>query len=247
MQQSEHKNRIIWLDELRGLTIVSMVFFHALWDIVYLYGHYIGWYRGTPGYVWQQSICMTFIVISGFSFHFDKHPIRRGVLISLLGIGITIVTALVEPSAIIIFGVLTFYGAAILLVTLFDRLLIKVPTIPGFIISVLLFLVTRDLPRGYLGYEGIRLVKLPDFLYRNIFTTFWGFMVDDFYSADYFPVVPWIFLFLTGYYMYGIWEKRTLNKFDLKQSTFLSTLGRHSLFIYILHQPILSLLFMLVF
>ncbi|MCR5769962.1 MAG: DUF1624 domain-containing protein [Butyrivibrio sp.] len=242
-----HKKRIIWLDELRGLTIISMVFYHAMWDIVFLYGRQAMWYKGTFGFIWQQSICITFILISGFCFQMDKHPVKRGLLISFWGIVISVVTAIVEPSAIIIFGILTFYGASILIVTLLNKLFCKISSYTGFIISLFLFIITRDLSQGCLGFAGIRFLELPDYLYSNIITTFWGFMEPGFYSSDYFPIIPWIFLFLTGYFFYGIFQKSLLRNLDFKRGTFLSELGKHSLVIYILHQPLLSLLFMLIY
>jgi len=242
-----HKKRMIWLDSLRGLTIISMVFYHALWDLVFIYHEQIGWYKSTIGYIWQQSICMTFIIISGFCFHLDKHPVKRGLLISFWGIVITLVTAIAEPSAIIIFGILTFYGAAIIIVTIINPIIIKIPSILGFAISILLFVVTRDVPYRYLGYESLKFMRLPDFLYSNYFTTFWGFMHEGFYSSDYFSIIPWIFLFIAGYYFYKIWEKSNLKSIDLTKGNFLSKLGEHSLLIYILHQPIISLAFMIIY
>lgn len=49
------------LDSLRGLTLVSMMAYHACWDLVYLYGMPWDWYRSFWAYAWQQSICCTFI------------------------------------------------------------------------------------------------------------------------------------------------------------------------------------------
>ena len=45
------------LDSLRGLTLVSMMAYHACWDLVYLYGFGWDWYHSFWAYVWQQSIC----------------------------------------------------------------------------------------------------------------------------------------------------------------------------------------------
>ena len=52
------------LDNLRGLTLLSMIAYHACWDMVYLFGADWGWYRSAAAYVWQQSICWTFILLS---------------------------------------------------------------------------------------------------------------------------------------------------------------------------------------
>ena len=60
------KSRYRFLDLLRGLNLISMIAYHALYNLNYLYGHPMKWYRSTPGYIWQQSICWTFIFLSGF-------------------------------------------------------------------------------------------------------------------------------------------------------------------------------------
>ena len=41
------------LDEMRGLALVSMMGYHAMWDLVYLFGVYAPWYGGMPGFLWQ--------------------------------------------------------------------------------------------------------------------------------------------------------------------------------------------------
>lgn len=54
------------LDELRGLDLISMMLYHGMWDVVFLFGVAQKWYTGRPGFVWQQSICWVFILLSGF-------------------------------------------------------------------------------------------------------------------------------------------------------------------------------------
>lgn len=49
-------------DTIRGLTLVSMMAYHACWDLVYLYRLDWGWYRSFWAGIWQQSICCTFIL-----------------------------------------------------------------------------------------------------------------------------------------------------------------------------------------
>ncbi len=44
------------LDELRGLDLISMMLYHGMWDVVFLFGVAQKWYTGRPGFVWQQSI-----------------------------------------------------------------------------------------------------------------------------------------------------------------------------------------------
>ena len=51
-----------------------MIAYHACWDLVYLFHADWDWYRGTGAYIWQQSICWTFILLSGFCFSLGRRP-----------------------------------------------------------------------------------------------------------------------------------------------------------------------------
>ena len=84
--------RYALLDELRGFCLIGMMLYHGLWDLVYLYGASIPWYTGTPGHVWQQIICCTFILLSGFCLALGHHPVRRGLIVFASGALVTLVT-----------------------------------------------------------------------------------------------------------------------------------------------------------
>ena len=98
--------------------------------------------------------------------------------------------------------------------------------------------------RGYLGFEQWNLVALPREWYQNLMTAYIGMPPRNFYSTDYFSVIPWFFLFVTGYYLYAVCKK-----YDWLHRTFLQVkipvvdfLGKRSLLVYLLHQPIIYLL-----
>ncbi len=107
--------RYALIDGIRGLAIVNMILYHAIWDLVYLYGFDWQWYLGPVGTLWQQAICWTFILVSGFCLPLSSHPVQRGVEVSLAGLAVTMVTLAVMPAARIVFGVLTCIGAAMIL------------------------------------------------------------------------------------------------------------------------------------
>ena len=48
--------RCALLDELRGLDLISMMLYHGMWDLVYLFGVSAPWYGSWQGGLWQQSI-----------------------------------------------------------------------------------------------------------------------------------------------------------------------------------------------
>lgn len=237
----QNKARYELLDLLRGVTIISMILYHGAWDMVYIYEKGWSWYRSDAAYVWQQSICWTFIFLSGFCWSMGKKPLRRGLLVFFAGAIVTLVTLLVMPSNRVVFGVLTLIGSCMLLMIPIDRIAKDRPKAGGLLISILLFVITRNINRGYLGFEGLRFLKLPREWYGNLATAYLGFPSPGFYSTDYFSLFPWLFLFLAGYFMYHILECRNL----LKTAPFywtvkpLAFIGRNSLVIYMLHQPVL--------
>ena len=100
------RRRIAALDALRGLTLLSMIAYHTCWDLVYLFGMDWDWYRGTGAYIWQQSICWTFILLSGFCWSMGRQPLRRGLTVFACGWVVTLVTVVFMPEEQIWFGVL---------------------------------------------------------------------------------------------------------------------------------------------
>lgn len=233
-------NRLHLLDTIRGITILSMIIFHTVWDLVYIYGINIRWFYSDYGYIWQQSICWTFIFLSGFCFSFSKNKFKRGIIVFICGLLVTLATFIFMPENIIIFGVLTLIGSAMIILSFMHRFLNKLPPVFFSIISFLLFLVTKDINDGYLGFEGLKIIKLPNFLYKNLFTSYLGFTARHFSSADYFSLFPWIFLFICGYFVFKVFEKyNTLKIFKGKNVPIINFIGRHSLLIYLLHQPLI--------
>ena len=85
------------LDELRGLDLISMMLYHGMWDVVFLFGVAQKWYTGRPGFVWQQSICWVFILLSGFCLPLGHHPLKRGAAVFGAGALVTGVTLLFMP------------------------------------------------------------------------------------------------------------------------------------------------------
>ena len=243
------KKRLHLLDALRGLCLISMIAFHGMWNLVYLFGVDAPWYRETPGYVWQQSICWTFILLSGFCWSFSRNHLKRGMLVFGGGLIVTAATCLLMPQNRIVFGVLTCIGSCMLLLIPLEKWAKKVPAVAGMAVSFLLFAVLRNCSSGSLGFESLVICRLPDELYRNYLTAYLGFPQPGFFSTDYFPLIPWFFLFLTGFFLRRVLAQRNLNEklFAKGKVPVLNWIGRHSLIVYLLHQPILYGLGMLIF
>ena len=233
------ERRLGFIDTLRGITIISMVGYHLVWDLVHIFHADLPWMYSYAAFCWQQSICWSFILISGFCRSLGHHPVKNGLRTFLLGGLIMAVTLLFMPEERILFGILTFLGSASLLMVPLETVLRKIPCLPGMLFSFLLFLMTRGIQSRYVGFSFLG-VKVPDFFYRNYFTAWLGFPFKGFFSTDYFGIIPWFFLYLTGWYFYGIYSVKWREKsYGLPEEKHLSFLGRHSIWLYMLHQPII--------
>lgn len=249
MSEEKTEGRLHLLDALRGITLLSMIAYHGMFDLVEIYRVPVFWFFRTPGYIWQQSVCWTFILLSGFCWQLGKTPWKRGLVISAGGLVITVVTHVFMPSERILFGILTFTGAAMLVLVPLSKGLARIPAWAGFLGSGLLFFLTRNVNRGYLGFESVVLGRVPSGFYEGLGMTALGFPEAGFFSGDYFSFFPWIFLYLCGYFLYGILMERQAVRSFLGRRTVsaLEWIGRHSLLIYLLHQPVLILILECVF
>lgn len=178
------------LDTIRGLTLVSMIVYHACWDLVYLYRLDWGWYRSFWAGIWQQSICCTFILLSGFCWQMGRHPLRRGLMSFFGGAAVSLATLLVLLETPVQFGVLTFLGSAALLTIPLRPLLSRIPPRLELALSFALFLVLWDVNKGFLGLAGVPLLYLPRNWYANTLSAGLGFPAPSFVSSDYFPLLP---------------------------------------------------------
>ena len=225
-RQKAPAGRYALLDELRGL------------DLVFLFDVNMRWYAGTPGRLWQQTICWVFILLSGFCAPFGLYMLRRGTVVFGAGAVVTLATLVFMPEGRVIFGVLTFLGAAMLLTGVLEPLLKKVMPAVGLAVSAVLFAVCYPVGLGWVGLGGWKLM-LPQSLYANYFTAFFGFYPDWFYSADYFGLLPWLFLFWAGYYLHKAVGRRRMEPLRRPVCPALGWMGRHSLLLYLLHQPVI--------
>lgn len=232
------------LDTVRGVCILSMVAYHGMYDLVDIFGLPSAWYTGLPGYIWQQSICWTFILLSGMCWQLSRRHVKRGLLLVGCGAAITLITWLVMPSQRILYGVLNLLGLSALLLIPLDKVFRKIPAWAGLGGALLLFALTKNVARGSLGFEGLVLCQLPRWLYATDRLAVVGFPSPSFWSTDYFPLLPWFFLFCAGYFLWSLLDKSPRAKELLRPGLRpLSFLGRHSLVIYLIHQPALMAVF----
>ena len=232
------------LDGIRGIVLISMMLYHGAWNLVYMYGVKWPWYHSIGAYIWQQSICWTFILLSGFCWSMGRQHFKRGMMVFGGGLLVTVVTIVVMPQNRVVFGVLTCIGSCMLLMIPLEKIFKKIPVECGLVFSVLLFVLTRNVNEGFLGFESWKFLALPRNLYQNLLTAYVGMPSMSFFSTDYFSLIPWLFLFMAGYFLYGICKKYDLLKWKILQKKIpvVDYLGKNSLLVYLLHQPVIYLL-----
>lgn len=226
-------------DTIRGAAILSMIAYHACWDGFYLLGLPWGWFTSDAARFWQQSICWTFILLSGFCWPMGRHHLKRGLTVLGAGALLTIVTLLIVPENRVICGVLTFTGSAMLLMIPLDRLCRRIPPVLGAAGSFIVFLALWVITLPSLSETA----GLP----LRMLAVWTGFPPADFFSTDYFPLLPWLFLFVTGRFLHPLltrlpqWER--WKQLGVRP---LSLVGRFALPVYLLHQPVLYGLVLLI-
>ncbi|MCR5108214.1 MAG: DUF1624 domain-containing protein [Lachnospiraceae bacterium] len=243
------KKRLHLLDAYRGFVVLVMIVYHFCFDLFFIYRGDHLWPNKLPVFLWQQFICCSFIFLSGFVWKYgQRNCIKRGLSVSLCGIIVTVVTMIAAPSSPVYYGILTFLGAAMILMLPVSKVLDGISPLKVLIVSACLFLLTFSMNRGYLGIYFIKLIKLPSFLYRYDILTPLGLPKYNFISSDYFPFFPWIFLYVCGYELNClVADNKDFIRLASVKIPVLDTIGKHSLIIYMIHQPLCMLILMLIY
>lgn len=203
-----------------------MVFVHLIYDLTALY-NLLPWGNSALFLLVKNWGAVAFFLLSGVCATLGRRELKRGALVFGCGILVRAVTGFLSPETVIRFGVLHCLGLCMIL----WHVLKELPS-PA--------LAAGAVPVIFLGllFEHIR-VQSP-FLFPL------GLMPPGFVSADYFPLLPYLGFFLLGAVLgRRIYRERRslLSRVNARNPTirFLLLCGRHSLVIYLLHQPVLML------
>ena len=222
------KPRIWELDALRGVCILCVLVVHFLFDLSFFGGLDLtlpAWYVFI-----QEYGGAIFVVLSGVCVTLGSKSVRRGLIVFLCGMLITAVTygmyrlGMSGADVVVKFGVLHLLGVCMLVYPAFKKLPPAALALLGLAIAI----------TGY----AIRSVIVPQ---RWLFPL--GLTYEGFTSSDYFPLFPQLGYFLIGAAIgkTAYREKRTLLPGSFQKTgiaRFFCWCGRQSLFIYLLHQPI---------
>lgn len=236
------KRRICLLDELRGLAVIAMVIYHIFYSMTFLFHMECAYPIMRTVYPYEPVIPIIFITICGICCTFSHNNLKRGLLVFAISAIITLATAIFIPSQAIWFGILHFLGIAILIYALAEKtnILNKIPVNAGLFVSLILYIICYNIPKGYIGFIPLFKIELPQELYSFYWLSFLGFPSADFTSGDYFPIIPNIFLFFFGIFSGKIIDNKKLPEFMYKKlCPPLDYIGKHALIIYVVHQPLI--------
>ncbi|MDR0821983.1 MAG: DUF1624 domain-containing protein [Oscillospiraceae bacterium] len=245
---TKNSSRAGFLDEVRGFAIICMVVYHVLFDLKYLHGVNVPVFFDDWFDTIRDIFAGAFIFISGTVCRYSRSNYKRGVQCFFIGMIITFVTAFVTPQFPVYFGILHLLGISMLIFALTEPILDKLPPFVGVLLFALLFIATYSVTGGYIGIKGVFSLNLPDVIYSAKLLFPLGFPSRGFSSGDYFPLLPWLFLFLSGSF-FGVWAVRgQLPRFFYNTHVrFLAYTGRYTLWIYVLHQPLAYIIMMWIF
>lgn len=226
----DDRKRIHILDLWRSLAIVCMVWYHYLYNQAA--NSVITWAElfSPPISLLQVFSSYSFIMISGISSHLSRSNLRRGAIV--LGWALVISAVTNYAGSPILFGVLHFLGTCMILYGLLGKAIERrvSPALQLFFWPSLFFVARWAMQRA------------PIVQTKLLFPL--GFVYRGFFSADYFPLLPWVFLFLFGTAI-GCIITNHRDGWDWLYTPVpgaLTWLGRHSLTVYLAHQPILYLI-----
>lgn len=226
------KKRIWELDVLRGVCILGMVVVHLIYDLQTFFS--LPFLADSRLFdLIKQWGGVLFLLISGICVTLGSHPVRRGLIVFACGLLCSAVTAgmyflnMADKSIIIYFGVLHCLGVCMLLWPLFKRL-----------------------PVWALGLLGLGLTVLGLWISGNVVVDFpWliplGLVPGDFASSDYFPLLSNLGFFLVGAFLgKTLYRKKETLLPRVNPANpvlaFFTLLGKWSLPVYLLHQPVIT-------
>ena len=224
------KKRIEIIDALRGIAVVLMVIHHLLYNCAAFLGA-PWWLFTNPVFdVLHYIFAGLFIFLSGVSSRFSRSNIKRGLIAIAISAVISAVTYIMDMP--IWFGVLHLLGFSMLFFGLTRKLWDLIPKKAAPVLYIVL-IVAGALATAYLR---------PTSEYVALRGSLWilGWSQPGFISYDYFPLLPWLPVFLLGTWagIYIAENKLPVWFYEAKIPVF-PKIGRKALIVYVLHQPVL--------
>ncbi len=240
-----NSQRAFELDFLRGFAIFMMVLMHFAWDVKYEFGvDTFGFLEA--GWFWtfiHPLFLVIFVGVSGICCTFSHNNLTRGIRLAIVAVAMTLVTYIatvyIGINCLIIFNVIALLALGMLIYVLISYIEQKTEAKPETVNAIMLclgcFVAAIGSQLDFMDYDTNCRIFLPV-----------GFSIRHLpQQADYLPIFPWIGIFLIGcvagrvcyrtreslFHNRSGMAKRIMQPFEF--------IGRHSLIIYLAHQPII--------
>lgn len=235
----EPNGRLGVFDLVRGLSVVSMVIFHLCYDLRFIAGYDLEWFEPPLQDVWRCSISWVFLFIAGCMCTLSRNNLRRALEYGCVALAIWVVTTVAAVDTPISFGIIYCMSAC----TLVAWALQRIRALPrGYVAAALLFVAfisLLGLADGTIGV-GPWTLGLPQELTLVEGLAWLGIPSASFSSGDYYPLLPYLLIYLCGAAMGTRWKERGYLSwaYDANLAP-LNFVGRHALLVYVIHQPVI--------
>lgn len=227
--QRPRGTRIAFFDTVRGFTILSMIGFHASYDLVYLFGVSLPLFL-QPLFqdAWRASISWTFLFLAGWMTSCSRNNAKRSLRYAAAALIIWLATTVAAVDTPVNFGIIYCMAACTGIYALAERQLHRVSPRVLLVISIIAFILTINIPHATYQLAGFAWL---------------GFPSAGFASGDYYPLIPFGFMYLAGASAAAAAGIRSDHGYPEWMSRDwcppLTWMGTKSLAIYLIHQPLL--------
>jgi uncharacterized membrane protein len=240
--RSKTASRFWEIDVARGIAIMMVVLYHLMYDLDNFGGYRI---ESTSGFwrVFANASAFVFVFLVGLSLNLSYvranavarlggellgKYLRRGVRIFSYGMLITLVFWAFSFGTVI-FGILHLIGVSIVLAYPFVKLRLPNLLLGLSVIAIGVYIRSTDVSVG--GTTGTLLAPL-------------GIVPEGVFMPDYRPLLPWFGVVLLGLFFGNVVYRERVRKVPSgaegpAYARPVAFLGRHTLLIYLVHQPVL--------
>lgn len=252
--------RIAFIDLLRGICMVLVIFDHVMWNFSYFFPKWCLFLGDSSSFMYHLGLLAVdywywplreavrffalgmFVLLSGISVAFSKDNNQRAIKMIALTCALSIVTNIVNgfwpTGSAINFNVIAVISLCVLMYCFIAKRTYR-SAISMFLILFVFYYMVLPILYNYLQDSPALLLFFwaPDMIVNNHY----------YVQADYMSFFPFCLFFFAGvivsimYYFPRIKNKQLGNHYDWQRP--LCFLGRHSLIFYLAHQVVFQALF----